>query len=148
MGHLSACPLSYLGQVLSAPGSEQSVAHQPERALKMSSVFPWGSESNPPRCRLSRVHRAPSPAWEKPVETDRRTQKKCVAIFILPKMLQVSLLQPIWSLTDSKTHLALWKRARSHCKSGSKAHILTKACGSQGLVPMVQHFLIPFESIT
>lgn len=63
--------LSYLGQVLSAPCSEQSVAHQSERALKMSSEFPWSSELNPARCRLSRVHRDPSPAWERPVETER-----------------------------------------------------------------------------
>ena len=77
-----------------------------------------------------------------------RIAKKCVTIFILPKMLQISLLHPIMvSLTD-KTHLALWKQARSHCKSSSKLHVLTTACGSQGLVLMVQHFLIPFESIT
>ena len=36
-----------------------------------------------------------------------RIAKKCVTIFILPKMLQISLLHPIMvSLTD-KTHLAL-----------------------------------------
>lgn len=77
-----------------------------------------------------------------------RIAKKCVTIFTLPKMLQGSLLHPITVDLTDKTHLALWKQAMRHCKSSSQVHILTKACGSQGLVLTVQHFLIPFESTT
>lgn len=150
---LAACLLSLPTQLLQPPhivdvGQASYMMltfHETHRSCKAFYDLAWKSLLLHLWVKVSHRPRADS----KPVETDGRTREKCVAIFILPKTLQLSLLQPIMvGLTDNKTPPALWKRARSHCKSGSKAHILTKACGSQGLVPMVQHFLIPFESIT
>lgn len=50
--------------------------------------------------------------------------------------------------TDNTICLAWWKQARSHCKSNSNMDSLNKACVSQGLILILQHFTVPFQNLT